>query len=127
MSEIKPQKDHYIDEDQLGDEYCHAVKCNACFSTDIEGELKGYGCEGRDDFLDENEELVLDFQEAYFLIEKKSEKLHAENAELKSKFEIAVDSLKKISSGLTTDQSKVGFKTKNLAYQTLKELEAERE
>lgn len=42
--------------------------------------------------------------------------------ELESKLKIATDSLEKIRSGLTTEQSKVEFYTKTLAYETLEEI-----
>lgn len=42
--------------------------------------------------------------------------------ELESKLKIATDSLEKIRSGLTTEQSKVEFYTKILAYETLEEI-----
>ena len=70
-NKLQPTKDHYIDEDELSHEYCAANKCTACFGIDQNGEPNGYGCPGQERFLDDNYELILDFEEAYFLLDRK--------------------------------------------------------
>lgn len=73
--EMKPKKDHYICEDDLGDEYCSNTGCKECFGSDYNGEPNGYGCVGRDKFIEDNEGLILDFEAAYFLQTEKLKKL----------------------------------------------------
>jgi len=77
VTKMKPLLYHYLDEDILGDEYCHRVGCNACFGSDINGEPNGYGCEGRENFTYENDELIVDFSTGYFILEKKITELKA--------------------------------------------------
>ena len=41
-----------FDEDEVGDIFCETVNCRSCFGSAIDGEPNGYGCKGREDFID---------------------------------------------------------------------------
>ena len=50
----------YKDEDILGDLFCESRNCTECVGIDHNGEPNGYGCEGRDDFIEANAESLVE-------------------------------------------------------------------
>lgn len=91
ISKEKPLKDHYIDDDQLGHEFCQRVGCNACFGNDENGEPNGYGCNYQESYVDDNNDLILNFDDAYFLQTIKLEQLEKENKILRECVEFYAD------------------------------------
>lgn len=86
LSKKAALKDHYICDDEIGDEFCTRLKCKLCNGSDINGEPNGYGCEWRDKYLETNEELLVDFDTAYFLQTKKIDALEKEKADVENDF-----------------------------------------
>ncbi|MFM6994568.1 MAG: hypothetical protein ACKOWO_05595 [Sediminibacterium sp.] len=88
MSEkMKPKKDHYIAEKELGQEYCESIKCRICFGEDENGEPNGYGCPEQENFIADNDELIFDFDDAYFLVQGQLYDAQKEIDQLKSQIE----------------------------------------
>ena len=58
--EIKPSNPFYKDDEQLGNDYCASVDCNACHGTVGESnEPTGYGCEAMDEFMVANCHMII--------------------------------------------------------------------
>jgi hypothetical protein len=50
---------HDFDEDKHGDRYCNKQKCRACNGIDENGEPNGYGCVGRDEYIQSRYDSIL--------------------------------------------------------------------
>ena len=88
---IKPRVSHYVDDNDLIDDFCSQMKCNLCHGTDQNGEPNGYGCPSMEEFQDKYDDYILEYDEAYDLVKKERDELKDdlkssidENARLKS-------------------------------------------
>lgn len=70
VSKSDSVKSHYLDDDDLGDEFCERVSCDACMGCDQNGEPNGYGCGYRDAYIDKNFGRIVDYDEAYEIVNK---------------------------------------------------------
>lgn len=57
---MKPLKKKYASENELIEEFCRRNKCKECESVYENGSDEGYGCEGMEKFVAENENLIVE-------------------------------------------------------------------
>ena len=116
MEELKPLNDFYLDPEQLDEEYCSRVNCQACEGTDQNGEPNGYGCSSRDNWVEKHLELVHDDPSEIMS--------HLES--LQSKFDKAEEALEEVK-GIHTDSGSVACRLKNIALKALSTLRGKEE